>query len=252
MRHPVFPRHEALYTVFVALFAAIVVISNLITIKLFRAPILGVALPCGILTYPFTFLIGDLVTEIYGPQRARFMVIIGVVISLASSLLLHLAIELPPHPGWASAYDSWGYATVDQYQHAVRSVFGMNVIAVGASLLAYFVSLYLDIAIYHGIRKITGEKALWLRNNVSTLVSQLIDTAIISYLLLYWGMGIDTWIVVEVAVASYVYKAAFALIDTPFLYAAVAAMKRLGGLSINSLEGSVGEEIPQEEAVVSA
>ena len=84
------------------------------------------------------------------------------------------------------------------------------------SLLAYLISQRFDVWVYHRVRNMTSDRYLWLRNNVSTMSSQMLDTAMYS-LVVWWGI-VDLATALQLGAAKYVFKLAIAMIDTPFLY----------------------------------
>jgi len=141
-----YSRYEKVYLVLAASFVTCLVLTNIIGIKLFAAPHdpKNFALTTGLLTYPITFLITDIVSEIYGKRRADFMVLLGFVMSLGMLGIVQVAIHVPAHAYWvpwdgaasapaASAF----YSTVEDYQHAFESVFSVGPKLVFGSMLAY-------------------------------------------------------------------------------------------------------------------
>ena len=104
---------------------------------------------------------------------------------------------------------------------AFKTVFTLPGILIFASMTAYIVAQLIDIRIFHFVKKITNSKYLWLRNNISTMFSQLIDTVIVNTIFLGFGMGLDFNIVIKIIIANYLIKLIFALIDTPLVYIVV-------------------------------
>lgn len=202
-------------TTITAAFAVIVVISNAISAKLIALPFFtDFAIPAGMITYPFTFLLSDLMTELYGEKEGRTMVWTALLLSLLSVVIIETAIHLP--------------SSDPALQKAFKSVLGLNGWAVIASLTAYTLSQTLDVKLYAWIRSLTGDKMLWLRNNGSTLVSQIVDTITVNWIFLYWGIGLEPAAIFQVMLFSYFYKASFSIFTTPFYYLLVQhASKRL-------------------------
>lgn len=242
MQSKVYPKSEVAYLVLASSFAVLLVLTNIIGIKLFQAPAYevtskvlffipqdanGFALTTGILTYPLTFLITDVVSEIWGERRANFMVLIGFFMSMLMLGIVTLALAVPAHIYWVAPNNAFGYSGVDEYRTAFASVFSVNGKLLFGSMLAYMVAQLLDVRLYHFWRKLTKGKHLWLRNNGSTVVSQLADTAIVNSILFYWGFGWEFWMGVEVMMTIYFYKLMIAIIDTPLIYLGVNIMKRL-------------------------
>lgn len=215
-------RKETLYLILVTLFSVIVIISNLITVKLISLPFCKqYLLPCGLITYPLTFLISDLVTEIYGQYKARFMVYMGFIMSICAHFIIQLAVRLPVHPDWIIAYNPMHYAETNDYQTAFKAVFHPNGIALFSSMAAYVVSQILDIRLFAFLKELTKDRFLWLRNGGSTLVSQVIDTLVVNILFLYCGMKIPLEQVVSICMICYLYKVFFTICNVPLFYLTV-------------------------------
>ena len=202
-------RAERLYLFLNTLFCTLLIVSQLITIKLFQGPFASeFVLSAGLLTYPFTFIISDLTTEIFGSQRAKFMIALGFFVSLLTQIIIQCAIWLPSSDA--------------ANQKIFEDAFGMNKIIVLGSLSAYLVGQVFDVLLFTKIKNITGEKKLWLRSNVSTLISQFVDAVIVNFIIFTWGFHMDSTTVVQITVVSYLYKAAWGVAATPFFYMAVA------------------------------
>ena len=210
-----------IYLYLAALFITSLVVSNLIFQKFFfwypmQMSLFGVRLfelSVGILPYPITFLITDLISEIYGQKRANEVVVAGIFASIFSVGILLVASAAPAIP--ASPIDN----------ETFRQVFSLSPLAVLASMIAYLTAQFIDIRIYHFWKNYTQGKHLWLRNNFSTFASQIIDSSVVILLLclfgvlpwsLFWGLSLS----------SIVFKVFVAAIDTPFLYFFVALFRR--------------------------
>jgi len=210
-----------IYLYLAALFITSLVVSNLIFQKFFywyplEMSLFGVRLfelSVGILPYPITFLITDLISEIYGQKRANEVVVAGIFASFFSIGILLLASAAPAIP--SSPIDDTTFT----------QVFSLSPLAVLASMIAYLSAQFVDIRIYHFWKKLTRGKHLWLRNNFSTFASQIIDSATVILLLclfgvlpwsLFWGLTLS----------SIVFKILVAAIDTPFLYLFVGMFRR--------------------------
>lgn len=198
-------------TTITAAFSVIVVVSNAISAKLVALPLLSIAIPAGLITYPLTFLLSDLMTELYGEQEGKRMVWTTLLLSLLSVLIIETAIRLP--------------AEDPSLQYAYEKILGMNSFAVLASLTAYTLAQLLDVRLYAWIRSLTGERMLWLRNNGSTLISQIVDTIAVNWIYLYIGMGLEKEVVLQAMLFSYLYKASFSICSTPLYYQLVKAKR---------------------------
>ncbi|WP_299215320.1 queuosine precursor transporter [uncultured Dokdonia sp.] len=199
-----------------ALFICALVVSNLIFQKFFSWNPFGwfnFEISVGILPYPITFLITDLVSEIYGRKKANQMVTTGIFASLFSLLIVYTANAVP------------AIATSPVNDALFTKVFGATALAVFASMTAYLLAQYVDIYIYHFWKKLTKGKHLWLRNNFSTFISQFVDTA--SVLLLLCSFEIIPWdIFGTLLISGVLFKIIVAAFDTPLLYLGVYLFRK--------------------------
>ena len=205
---------EKAYSLFMVIFITMIVLTNIIGVKLFE--INSVTLTTGIITYPLTFLITDIVCEVFGKKRASLMVVLGFFASILSLVFINMAVMLPGSEVWIN--NSLGYNSIKDMQNAYESVFTLPGFLISASMLAYLVAQLIDVRIFHYLKKVTNEKKLWLRNNLSTMFSQLIDTIIVNSIFLYFGLNLDWDIIIKIIIASYLFKIIIALLDTPLVY----------------------------------
>lgn len=219
-------RSTKFYLVITALFSVLLVLTNILGIKYIQAPFVpSLALSASILVYPLTFFLTDLVTEIWNLKRAQLMVILGFAFSLLAVFIVHLVQLWPAHPYWAAPENPFGYTTANEYQTAFDSVFSINGKILLGSMIAYLISQFIDAHLFQFIRKLTGEKWLWLRSNAATMVAQLFDTVIVNAIVLYWGLHLDWDVGIEIMKASYLYKLIITILCTPFFYIVVFALK---------------------------
>jgi len=237
-----YPLRERIYLLLAASFAVVLVLTNIIGFKLFRAPFNpDFALTAGIITYPVTFLITDIVSEVYGKRRADFMVVTGFLMSVLMLAIVQMAVVLEPHPywvppeapffvdGWRSGADATPGAAVEGYQHAFHSVFALNSVLLVGSMLAYLCAQLTDNYLFHFWKALTGGKHLWLRNNGSTMVSQAVDTLVVNSILFFVGFGMDYATGFGIMLTIYLYKLVLAVIDTPLIYLGVWVVHRILG-----------------------
>ena len=228
------------YLVLTTLFSVVLVLTNIIGVKLFQGPFnpTSHALTTGIITYPVTFLLTDVVSEIWGQKKASAMVLIGFLMSIVMLLFVQIAIHLPAHPYWVAPDNPFGFETTSEYQNAFNSVFSVNRKLLFGSMLAYMVAQLLDVRLYHMWKKFTKGKYLWIRNNGSTSISQLVDTFIVNSILFYGGFGWEFWQGISVMLTIYFYKLILAVVDTPLIYLSVAMIKKKFDLASASDEYS--------------
>ena len=219
---------QRIYIFLGALFITSLVVSNLIFQKFFYWYPVDVEffgsrlfeISVGILPYPITFLITDLISEIYGKKRANDVVVAGIFASFFSMLIVYTANAVPATP-WSPVQNE-----------TFTTVFGSTAIAVIASMMAYLLAQFVDIQIYHFWKNLTKGKHLWLRNNFSTFSSQFVDTATVLLLLCSFGK-IEWDKFLGLLVAGFLFKVFIALIDTPLLYLGVYIFRRRFKLKVN-------------------
>ena len=205
--------------------------------------VFGVEIPMvvavGVLPYPVTFMCTDLISELFGEKKARDMVWVGVLLNAWVIFLLWLGGVLPgfepmdPHTN-TPMLDEAGRLPV--FFEIRELAFG----AVAASMLAYLVAQFCDVRLFHFWKKITKGRHLWLRNNASTMVSQIVDTTAVIMITHFYANALpinneaEIWPQLMVFIASgYVFKLLVALLDTGPIYVAVKYLKPYLGLKGN-------------------
>jgi uncharacterized integral membrane protein (TIGR00697 family) len=158
-------RAEFVYLLLAGVFIGALVITNVIAGKFFL--LFGRPLSCGIIAYPVTFLVTDLISEIYGERRAAQVVKVGFIVSV---FIVFVVVLSNLAPAAATTY-------VDQ--DSFRKVIGLTPGIVFGSMCAYLVAQLVDVRVFEFWRRLTDGKHLWLRNNCSTVLIQHIDTAIV-------------------------------------------------------------------------
>ena len=215
-----------IYLILASMFIAALVASNLIFQKFFYWNPFGLfrfELSVGILPYPITFLITDIISEIYGRKKANQVVVAGVFASIFSMGIILVA-------NYTSAIDN---SPVNN--QLFTTVFGLSPIAVLASMLAYLFAQFIDIKIFHFWKRKTYGKHLWLRNNFSTFTSQFLDTFTVVTLLC--SFQVLPWSLFQtLLISGFLFKILIALLDTPILYFIVYLFRSRFNLKI-------GEEI---------
>jgi len=212
---------DSLYLVLAAIFIASLVSCNLIFQKFFTWNPFGLfnfEISVGILPYPITFLVTDLISEIYGAKRANRVVTAGLIASIFVLGVVSLADS--------STATSWSPVSNEEFS----KVFGLTTVSVGASMAAYLAAQYIDIRLFHFWKRVTHGKHLWIRNNFSTITSQFVDTALVVGLLCTVG-AIEWSRFGELLFAGWLFKAIIAAFDTPFLYVFTWVIRKHFGLA---------------------
>jgi uncharacterized integral membrane protein (TIGR00697 family) len=206
--------YNALYGGFMAVFVTFVVLTNTAGVKLFT--VWGYNLPVSIIWYPLTFLVTDLVSEIYGEKKARLLVIMGFAMSLVLLGFSLIGIALP-------------VAEFYPLQEDYENIFGPVWRLLFGSMAAYLLAQMIDVRLFHFWKRLTRGKHLWLRNNGSTILSQLVDSLTVNFIFLYKNPAVftgDFWDVLSLALSVYVLKVLIALLDTPFAYLGVWLIRK--------------------------
>lgn len=171
------------------------------------------SVPVGVIAYPFTFLATDLLSELYGRKKAQLVVWVGFWMNVFMLLLMSVNHWLPNTGGVSGG--------LDLFEGVYEFMIGNTI----ASMIAYLIAQTVDVRLFHFWKRLTRGKHLWLRNNASTTISQLVDsTAILTILFLAGNLGqeIDTvGKLIILILNSYLFKFFFALFDTPLCYLGV-------------------------------
>ena len=218
---------NTLYLILAGIFIASLVSCNLIFQKFFQidiwVPFIGsytFQQSVGLLPYPVTFLVTDIISEIYGRRKANHVVTAGLIASLFMLIVVTIADFMPA--------TSWSPVSSDTF----HNVFGLSGAAVFASMMAYLFAQYIDIRIFHFWKKLTNGKHLWLRNNASTIFSQFIDTFSVLFLLCMFN--VLSWdIFSTLLINGFLFKVFFAAFDTPLFYLCSWYLKKKFNLADN-------------------
>jgi hypothetical protein len=203
------------FDVIMALFVSVLLISNIASVKI--VSIWEFTFDGGTILFPFGYIFGDILTEVYGFRRSRKVIWTGFFAALAMSLVLWVVQLLPPAPDWEN-------------QQAYESVIGFVPRIVIASLVAYFAGEFTNSVILSRLKIITGGRFLWMRTIGSTLVGEGIDTAIFCFVAFYGALPASLlWTVI---ISNYIFKCSVEILFTPATYTAVRFLKRKEGVDV--------------------
>ncbi len=193
-------------------FIVSLVLANTLGVKI--TTLFGVRVSVGIFFIPVLFLITDIINEVYGKHKAMVFLYISIFMLIFTIIMTYVAIKLPPNQTWAN-------------QAAFGSVFGASLRMTFASMVAFIISQFHDVWAFHFIKQKTHGRYLWLRNNLSTMVSQLIDTTIFMFIAFYKiTPKFNTMFIISLIIPYWLFKIIFALIDTPLCYLGVKWLKK--------------------------
>lgn len=201
---------QKLYVWLGGLFVAALITADLIGGKFFR--VAGIDLSVGMLAFPLTFVLTDVLNEFYGPQGARQITYLGLGTAVFAFVVINIALALPVSPESPLGHD------------AFKTVFGWSGRLYLASLVAYTIGQLVDITVFAQLRHLTQHRLLWLRATGSTVVSQGIDTLVVNFVLLSGAKPVS--FILQVAGNSYLTKLAIVVALTPLIYALHALLGR--------------------------
>jgi queuosine precursor transporter len=221
-------RKQRLFVYLTGIFVAALLVSDLIGGKFFR--VAGLDFSVGMIPFPLTFLLTDIVNEFYGTEGARRLTYVGLCTALFVFAVINLSIVLPTSPESPLAGDVF------------KSVIGSSVRLYIASLAAYLIGQLLDISIFFLVRRVTGERFLWLRSTGSTVVSQAIDSLTVGFVFL-WGTK-SVGFILRTARNGYLVKLVLAVGLTPVIYLGHGILHRY----LHVREVLVKDPVPPEPA----
>lgn len=181
----------------------------------------GISQTCGVLLWPFVFVMTDIINEYFGVKGVRFISWITAGMIAYAYLMLFGAMHTAPAEWWVS---SSNYGHQLDFNKAYLAVFGQGANIIVGSLSAFMLGQVVDVWVFHWVKKKTGDKLVWLRSTGSTLVSQLIDSFVVLFVAFYllkqgqqgqWSLNT----IFAVGIVNYIYKVTAAIVLTPLIYA---------------------------------
>jgi uncharacterized integral membrane protein (TIGR00697 family) len=206
------------FIILLSIFIGSITIASVLASKIID--VFGLFMPAGVLAYSITFICTDVISEIWGKKRANATVLGGFIALFCVLLLVQLSLVWPKAPFWTN-------------ETAFNSILGSTSRIIVASFIAYLISQFHDVWAFHFWKKVTKERHLWLRNNLSTAVSQFLDTFIFITIAFYGVMPIGSLIF-----GQWIVKMIIALLDTPIIYLVVYRIRK----SIRDGTGNVSAE----------
>ncbi len=194
------------FIILLSIFTGCITIASVLATKIITVS--GFFVPAGVLAYSVTFICTDVISEIWGKKRANETVLGGFTALLSVLVLVQTSLAWPEAPFWKNG-------------EAFKTVLGSTSRVIAASFTAYLISQFHDVWAFHFWKKITGDRHLWLRNNLSTVVSQFIDSFLFVTIAFYgihsvWPLILGQWVV----------KLGIAVLDTPIIYFIVWGIRK--------------------------
>jgi uncharacterized integral membrane protein (TIGR00697 family) len=218
------------YPALVAAFAATLITSNIIAVKIFD--FFGLALPAAVVLFPIAYILGDVLTEVYGYAQARRAIWIGFACNLIAVAAIWIGGLLPAAAFW----DAGTYPGPQDAGRAYQAILGFSPRLLAASFAAYLVGEFLNSFVLARLKVRTRGRYLWARTIASTLIGQAADSAIFLTLAFYGILSPP--VLLTSILAQWLVKSAFEAVATPLTYAAVNALKRAEGLDVFDRETS--------------
>jgi len=214
-----------------------------INLSLFGFDSLSFNLSVGVLLWPVVFIMTDVINEYYGRKGVRFLSFLAVFLISYAFIVFYIGIRLTPADFWPQSHISELLPQAEQdalrsrvgdYNFAFRLVFNQGLWIIVGSLVAFLIGQFLDVFVFHRIKKITGEKMVWLRATGSTLISQFVDSFVVLFIAFYIGADWSFKLVLAIGIVNYFYKFAVAIILTPLIYLAHNLIDRYLGEELSS------------------
>ena len=207
------------YTFITALFVVTLVISNIIAVKLVH--IFGLFLPAAVILFPVAYIVGDILTEVYGYARARQVIWTGFICNLIAVLAIWIGGALPSAPFWSAGV----FKTPETAQQAYQAILGFTPRLLLASFMAFLVGEFLNSFVLARLKVRTKGRFLWLRTISSTIVGQGADSAIFISIA-FWGIFATADIGLAI-LSQWVFKVVYETLATPLTYLIVNWLKKV-------------------------
>lgn len=236
-------RSTRLYIILGGFFVANAILAEMIGVKLFQLetllglqkadftllgqPHLSFVLSVGVLPWPIVFIMTDVINDYYGVRGVRFLTLLTTGLIAFAFAVLYLSIHMPPDLNWWIT--SGASQGVPDMQAAFASIFGQGMNIIVGSLTAFLVGQLVDAFTFRRIKRITGDKRIWLRATGSTLVSQLIDSVVVTYVAFWVFKDMSFPMATALVLTAYSYKFIVAILSTPLIYVVHAGVERYVG-----------------------
>jgi uncharacterized integral membrane protein (TIGR00697 family) len=207
--------YSAWFLAVVALFIATLIASNIVAVKLIE--VWGQVLPAAIVIFPLSYIIGDVLTEVYGYRQARRAIWLGFMSNLVVVVAIVIAGALPAAGFW-------------QNQEAFDVILGQTPRILAASFAAYLVGEFANAYVLAKLKIATEGRMLWLRTIASTLIGQGLDSAI--FITIAFAGVMPGGVLIQLIVVQWLVKSAYEAVATPLTYGAVGFLKRKEGVDV--------------------
>lgn len=220
-----------IFILIASFFVANVVLAELLGIKIFSleksfgfSPLnlsffgkngLSMNLTVGVIIWPLSFLLTDMVNEYFGKRAVQFLSWLTLGVISYMFVMVVLCMQLAPADFWLGVNASKGITDTNA---AYNAIFGQGAWIVVGSMVAFLIGQLVDVVVFHRLKRLTGERMIWVRSTGSTLVSQFIDSYVVLIIAFYFGANWDLAQVLAIGTMNYIYKSSMALLLTPVIY----------------------------------
>lgn len=192
------------------IYVGLLILANIVAVKLFSVGDFAI-LPAAVIIYVFTYPIIDVIVEVYGKKEGQRTVKAGLIMQILAIVFITIAIQLPAAPVFGN-------------QESFETILSGSFRVILASLISYAISQNLDVYVFNRLKSKHGEKKLWLRNNASTMLSQLIDTTIFITIAFYGTMPVA--VLGGLIITQYIFKFFASILVTPLVYLLVHFVRK--------------------------
>ena len=265
---PIFKKENLLFVLLAGFFVSNALIAEFIGVKVFsleaslgmdpiQMDLLGVEdlsfnLTAGVLLWPVVFIMTDIVNDYYGIRGVRILSILSAVLISYGFLMFFMGIGLEPAGFWPKSHIPLDAtpeqaaaieAKVSDFDYAYGLVFGQGLWIIIGSLCAFLIGQLLDAYVFRAIKRVTGDKGIWIRATGSTLIAQFIDSYIVLFVAFYVGGNWTIAMVLAIGTVNYIFKFVVAVVLTPALYLIHGAIQAYLGKELASRlrDQAVGE-----------
>ncbi len=197
---------------------------------------LGFNLTAGVVLWPVIFIMTDVINEYFGMKSVRLLSYLAIGLIIYAFVMIYFAIGLEPNDWWQYESGKLGPSSalhIEDMNLSFKKIMGQGMWIIGGSMIAFLIGQIVDVAIFHRIKKWTGERMVWLRATGSTLVSQFIDSYVVLIIAFYVGADWELSMVFAIGTVNLIYKFIVAILLTPTIYLAHGIIDRYLGKELS-------------------
>lgn len=197
---------------------------------------LGFNLTAGVVLWPVVFIMTDVINEYFGMKSVRILSYLTIGLIIYAFIMIYFSIGLEPSDWWqfeSGKMNADASVHIEDMDLSFNKIMGQGLWIIGGSMVAFLIGQIVDVAIFHRIKKWTGERMIWLRATGSTLISQLIDSYVVLIIAFYIGADWDLSMVIAIGTVNLMYKFIVAVLLTPVIYLAHSIIDKYLGKELS-------------------